>query len=364
MNKKHFYWLSLLLFAVTLGACSSNQTETSSSESVQQGTSNLREKPYREEQFLLGTYTRLSVYDEGKEAALAPAFARIKDLGDRITINEPGSEIDKINEKAGIEPVKVSSDIYYLVKTAKEYSVESQGAFNLVIGAITQLWRIGFDDARKPSQAEIDQALTKLDYNKVQLDDQNETVYLEEKGMIMDLGAIAKGYIADEIAKVLRQEGVTSGIVDLGGNILVIGHSFRGPDQKWNIGIQDPNTARGTVIGSVQGADKTVVTSGVYERYLEVDGNKYHHIFDTKTGYPVDNDLASVSILTEHSIDGDALTTMLFAKGLEEGMRFVEEQAPKGTDAIFITHEGKVYITSGLADNFKLDAESGYEMAK
>lgn len=346
-----------------LGACSSEPPQTSASESAQE-ESHLREKPYREEQFLLGTYTRLSVYDEGKEAALAPAFARIKDLGDRITINEPGSEIDKINENAGIEPVKVSSDIYYLVKTAKEYSVESKGAFNLVIGAITQLWRIGFDDARKPSQAEIDEALTKIDYNKVQLNDQKETVFLEEKGMIIDLGAIAKGYIADEVATVLRNEGVTSGIVDLGGNILVIGHSFRGSNQKWNIGIQDPNTARGTVIGTVQGADKTVVTSGVYERFLEVDGKTYHHIFDTKTGYPVDNELASVSILTDHSIDGDALTTMLFAKGLEEGMRFVEEQTPKGTDAIFITHEGQVYTTSGLKDHFKLDPDSGYEMAK
>lgn len=363
MNKKRFHWLGLFLLVLVLGACGTGKSKTNTSESTQT-PANLRDKPYREEQFLLGTYTRLSVYDEGKEDALAPAFARIKDLGDRITINEPGSEIDQINEKAGIEPVQVSPDIYLLVKTAKEYSIKSEGAFNLAIGAITQLWRIGFDDARKPSQAEIDQALTKIDYNKVQLDDEKQTVFLEEEGMIIDLGAIAKGYIADEVAKVLRQEGVTSGIVDLGGNILVIGHSYRGADQEWNIGIQDPNTARGTTIGTIQEADKTVVTSGIYERFLELDGQKYHHIFDTATGYPVENELASVSVVTDHSIDGDALTTMLFAKGLEEGIRFVEEQTPEGTDAIFITHEGQVYVTSGLQEEFKLDSESGYQMAK
>lgn len=358
MNKKRFLWFVPLLFIFILGACGADKTGDSST-----NTPNLLDKPYRDEKFLLGTYTRISVYDEGKDAALAPAFARIKDLGDRITINESGSEIDAVNEKAGIEPVKVSSDMYHLVKTAKEYSVSSDGAFNLVIGAITQLWRIGFDDARKPSQAEIDEALTKLDYNKVQLDDANETIFLEEKGMIIDLGAIAKGYIADETASVLRKEGVTSAIVDLGGNVLVVGHSYRGPDKKWTIGIQDPNTARGTIIGSVEGVDKTVVTSGIYERYLDVDGKRYHHLFDTKTGYPVDNELASVSILTEHSIDGDALTTVLFSKGLEEGMKYVEEQTGEGTDAIFITRDGKVYITSGLKDNFKLDEESEFEMA-
>lgn len=362
MKKRIVLLVAVATLGLSLSACSKKQATTSSDQP--EIAAGMRSDPYRQEEFLLGTYTRLSVYNEGKKEALTPAFAKMRELGDKITINESGSEIDAINEKAGIEPVVVSADVYDLVKTAKEYSVQSKGAFNLVIGAITQLWRIGFDDARKPSQAEIDEALTKLDYNKVQLNDEAKSVYLEEPGMIIDLGAIAKGYIADEVADVLKKEGVTSGIVDLGGNILVIGHSYRGDDKPWNVGIQDPNDARGTVIGSVEVTDKTVVTSGIYERYLELDGVKYHHLFDTKTGYPVDNDLASVSVITEHSMDGDALTTLIFAKGLEEGIKFVEEQAPTGTQAIFITHEGKVYVTKGLKENFKLNPDSEYQMAE
>lgn len=362
MNKKVIRMIALFFMTALIGACGSQEKEsTNESSTIAKG---LRKDPYAQEQFLLGTYTRIRVYDEGKKEALTPAFERIKVLGDKITINEHGSEIDAVNENAGIQPVKVSPEIYQLVKKAKEYSVESEGAFNLVIGGITQLWRIGFDDARKPSQAEIDQALKTLNYNKVQLDDTNQTVYLEEKGMIIDLGAIAKGYIADEVGIVLREEGVTSGIIDLGGNVLVIGHSNRGADQPWKIGIQDPNDARGSVIGSIEEMDKSVVTSGIYERYLELDGEKYHHIFDTKTGYPVDNDVASVSIITDHSIDGDALTTLVFAKGIEAGLKFVEEKTPKGTDAIFISHEGKVYVTSGIKETFELNPDSDYQMAE
>jgi thiamine biosynthesis lipoprotein len=168
--------------------------------------------------------------------------------------------------------------------------VDSNGGYNMAIGAITQLWRIGFDDARKPEQSEIDEALKHIDYHKVTFNDVDKSVYLEEKGMIIDLGAIAKGYIADEAANVLKENGVTSAIVDLGGNILVVGHSWRGENEDWNVGIQDPNNARGTILGSIKESNKTVVTSGIYERYLEVDGEKYHHIFDSKTGYPYDND--------------------------------------------------------------------------
>lgn len=362
MNKKVVGILTLLFMIPLMVACGSQQeSQTSETSTTAPG---LRKEPYAQEQFLLGTYTRIRVYDEGKEAAMTPAFERIKELGDKITINEPDSEIDEINENAGIQPVKVSPEIYQLVKRAKEYSVESEGAFNLVIGGITQLWRIGFDDARKPSDEEIQQALTTLDYQKVQLDDENETVYLEEKGMIIDLGAIAKGYIADEVATILRNEGVTSAIIDLGGNILVLGHSNRGVDQPWKIGIQDPNDARGSIIGSIEETDKTVVTSGVYERYLELDGVKYHHIFDTQTGYPIENDVASVSIITDHSIDGDALTTLVFAKGIEKGLAFVEENTPEGTDAIFISRDGEVYVTSGIKDTFELSAESDYRMAE
>ncbi|HCS93169.1 MAG: FAD:protein FMN transferase [Bavariicoccus seileri] len=359
------YKLKTLLFIVitivAMTGCDAKTNDTNSDSQTEPAEGLLKE-PYSDEQYLLGTYVRIRVYDENKEDALEPAFERISDLGDRITINQKGSEIDEINANAGEKPVKVSDDIYHLLKVAYDYSVESNGGFNMAIGAITQLWRIGFDDARKPEQAEIDEALKHVDYRKVQFDDQNQTVYLEDKGMIIDLGAIAKGYIADVAVKVLKDQGVTSAIVDLGGNIFVVGHSWRGKNEDWNVGIQDPNSERGAILGSIKEADKTVVTSGIYERYLNVDGHKYHHIFDSKTGYPYENDLASVTVITAKSIDGDGLTTVAFDKGVKEGLEFIENETDPETQAIFVTKEGVVYVTDGITDTFKLDESSDYKM--
>lgn len=364
MKKKFTLFLVAAAIIGSLAACSDkeNQGSENTESSEVAAAAGLRQDPYAQEDFLLGTYIRLRVYDEGKEDALQPAFDRIAELGDKITINQAGSEIDKINEQAGVESVEVSEDIYDLLKHAYQYSEESDGGYNMAIGAITQLWRIGFDDARKPEQSEIDEALEHIDYRKIQFNDAEQSVYLEDEKMIIDLGAIAKGYIADEVVKVLEEQGVTSAIIDLGGNIFVMGHSWRGANEDWNVGIQDPNNNRGTILGSIKESDKTIVTSGIYERFLEVDGERYHHIFDSKTGYPYDNDIASVTVITDKSIDGDGLTTVIFDKGVTEGLAYIEEETPEGTDAIFVTKEGRVYVTEAIQETFVLDENSGYEM--
>ncbi len=360
MRKKLLFSLITLgISFMVLTGCTNSAKKTTTESSA---STKILKDPYSDEQFLLGTYVRIRVYDEGKEAALKPAFDRVKKLGDKITINQKGSEIDEVNEQAGIKPVKVSDDVYTLVKRAYEYSQDSQGGFDMAIGAITQLWRIGFDDARKPSQEEIDQALKLVDYHKIELNDQEKTVYLKEKGMIIDLGAIAKGYITDEVVKVLKKQGVTTAIVDLGGNVYVLGHSPRGENQDWTVGIQDPNMARGSVLGSIKERNKTLVTSGIYERYLEVDGKKYHHLFDPKTGYPFDNDIASVTIITDKSIDGDGLSTAVFSMGVKKGLEYVESELNNGTEAIFVTKDDKVYVTDPIKDTFKLSEDSHYTM--
>ncbi|EGP5555025.1 FAD:protein FMN transferase [Enterococcus faecium] len=360
MRKKLLFSLITLgiSFMVLTGCTDSAKNTTTESTA----STKILKDPYSDEQFLLGTYVRIRVYDEGKESALKPAFDRVKELGDKITINQKGSEIDEVNEQAGIKPVKVSDDVYTLVKRSYEYSQDSQGGFDMAIGAITQLWRIGFDDARKPSQEEIDQALKLVDYHKIELNDKEKTVYLKEKGMIIDLGAIAKGYITDEVVKVLKKQGVTTAIVDLGGNVYVLGHSPRGENQDWTVGIQDPNMARGSVLGSIKERNKTLVTSGIYERYLEVDGKKYHHLFDPKTGYPFDNDIASVTIITDKSIDGDGLSTAVFSMGVKKGLEYVESELNNGTEAIFVTKDDKVYVTDPIKDTFKLSEDSHYTM--
>lgn len=340
----------LVVLTLVIAGCSGNQKEEAK----------VNKDPYSKQELLLGTYVQIRIYDDGKEDVLDKAFDRIKELGDKITVNEEGSEVDAINEKAGIEPVKVSDDVYTLLKRAYEYSEDSSGGFDMAIGPITQLWHIGFDDARKPEQEEIDQALKLVDYHKVVLDDKEKTAYLEEKGMQLDLGAIAKGYITDEVVKVLKDNGVTTAIIDLGGNVYVLGHSPRGEDEDWNVGIQDPNKARNTVIGTVKERNKTLVTSGIYERYLKVNGETYHHLFDPKTGYPFDNDIAGVTIITNKSIDGDGLSTAVFSMGVKNGLEYVE--GLEDVDAIFVTKEDKVYVSKDIEDTFVLGEDSGYTM--
>lgn len=226
---------------------------------------------------------------------------------------------------------------------------------------ITSLWRIGFPDAHKPTQKQIDERLPLVNYHNVKFNDAKRTVYLTKKNMKLDLGGIAKGYITDQVKKVLVKDGVTSAIIDLGGNVYVLGPSPTN-HSNWTVGIQDPRKSRGTAIGSIPEMNKTIVTSGIYERYLKVGKTVYSHLMDPKTGYPFQNNLMGVSIVTKNSVDGDALSTATFDKGLKKGYQYIEHK--KDTDAIFITKDKKVYITSGLKNKFKLFKDSGYKLAK
>ena len=189
-----------------------------------------------------------------------------------------------------------------------------------------------------------------VDYKKLSLNKKNLTAKLEEEGMKVDLGAIAKGYAADEVARVLKESGVEHAIVNLGGNIMTLGGNPNG--NPWRIGIQDPFNPRGDFLGVVFVKDQTVVTSGTYERYFEENGKKYHHILNPATGYPIENNLHSVSIITDKSIDGDGLSTAALLIGLEEGVKLIESL--EHVEAIFITSDKKVYISSGLKNNFKI----------
>lgn len=356
-------WKKLLLIpmvAVTLTACGDKKEESSPKQVTDKQGVVLNKEPYAEQQFLMGTYVKIQIFDEGKQDVLDKGFDRIKELDKKITVNQKGSEVDDINQKAGIEPVKVSDDVYDLIKDSIYYSKDSDGGFDLSIGPITQLWHIGFDDARKPEQEEIDKALTFVDYQKVILNDEEKSVFLPEKGMELDLGAIAKGYITDEAVDVLKENGVTSGIVDLGGNVYVLGDNPKSEDGTWRVGIQDPNEVRNTIVGTVREKNKTLVTSGIYERNLEVDGDVYHHLFDSRTGYPFDNEIAGVTIVADKSIAGDGLSTGVFAKGVKEGMAYVDSL--EGVDAIFVTKDDHIYVSSGLTDNFELNTDSPYEL--
>ncbi len=230
------------------------------------------------------------------------------------------------------------------------FSEESKGGYDLTIGPLVKLWSIGLPEAKVPTKEEIDAVKSQIDYSKVIMNDETKEVFLSEENMAIDLGSIAKGYAADEIVKMLKTEGVEQAIVDLGGNIYAMGKKNNESD--WKIGIQNPFDNRGNVVGTIEVHDKTVVTSGIYERYIEKDGVKYHHILNPKTGYPYESEIAGVSIISDKSIDGDALSTLIFTKGIEEGVKFLNEI--DSVEAIFISKDKKVYLTSGMKDKFKL----------
>lgn len=345
--------LLVLMLVVPMSACS-----TQSKKEAEPKTQ-LTTTPTEDTQFLMGTVCTIKIYNKKKSKALEDGFDRIKELADKITVNQKGSEVDKINAQAGIKPVKVSKDVFDLCQKAYYYSQNSDDSFDMAIGPITSLWRIGFPDARKPSQKEISARLPLVDYHQVVLNADKQTVYLKKKGMKLDLGGIAKGFITDQVKQVLQKDGVTSAIIDLGGNVYVLGVSPTN-HSNWTVGIQDPKRSRGTAIGSLPEMNKTIVTSGIYERYLKVGKTVYSHLMNPKTGYPFQNNLMGVSIITKNSVDGDALSTATFDKGLKKGYQYIE--AKKGTDAIFITKDRKVYVTSGLKDKFKLFKDSGYKL--
>lgn len=331
----------LALILIFLSACGRNASKQT-----------LLQQPYEDTEFLMGTYVTLRIYDEEKEAIIEKGFNRVKNLADRLSGETQESEITAINQAAGKNPVVLSEDVYDLVKYAAEYTAESKGEFDYTIGPITDLWRIGFDDARKPEPVEIDEALQLVDYKSVELDDEERSVFLKKEGMMLDLGAIAKGYMADEIHELFEEEGVTTAIIDLGGNVFVMGGSPSREGEFWNVGVQDPFGNRGESIGSTKQTNRSIVTSGIYERYLEVDGKLYHHLMDPDVGYPFENEIAGISIISEKSVDGDALSTLVFGLGLEAGLEYVNQR--EGVEAVFISKDKNIYLSDGLKDNFEL----------
>lgn len=337
----------LLSLCLVLIACSTHKRD-------------LRSKPYVKEVFTMGTYVKITSYDKGHEKDVASALAIAKDYDKKTSVNQSGSELDEVNDQAGIKPVKVSKSVYKLLKEAYDYS-DKQTGFDMMIGAISSLWHIGFDDARKPSQSEIDQSLPLVSHRLIKFDDKKQTVYITQKGAKIDLGAITKGYVSDRMTDYLKEHGVTTAIVDLGSSSLsLIGHSYRGDNEPWTIGIKDPNKEVSTQVGLLEAQDESVSTSGIYERFLKVDGKIYPHLLDPKTGYPFDNDIQSVTIVSKKGVDGDALSTTIFSLGTKKGYEFVEQH--KNIEAIFVDKDNKVYVSKNLKERFEIDKKSEYQL--
>ncbi|WP_455381625.1 FAD:protein FMN transferase [Salinispira pacifica] len=307
-------------------------------------------KPVSQTELLLGTTITITVYDHVDRSVIDKAFARVRDIHNRMTTEGDQSEVVQINREAGIKPVQVTPDVFEVIKTALDFSRLTDGAFDITVGPIVKLWGIGTDHEQLPPKKDIEALLPLVNWRWVKLNEADHSVYLEKRGMGIDLGGIAKGYAADEAKRILAQGGVKHAILDFGGNILVMGTKPDGSN--WRIGIQTPFKTRGSFLGIVTTADRSVVTSGPYERYFMKDGTMYHHIIDPKTGYPVQRHLTSTTIYSGVSMICDGLSTSVFVMGLQNGAALIRQL--KGVDAIFVTDQDKVYYTSGLDGTFEI----------
>ena len=270
----------------------------------------------------------------------------------RFSANDADSELMVINDNSSIAPVTVHPDLFDLIAISKKHSLATPSNLNIAIGPLVQSWRIGFDDARVPSPQKIQKALALSKPENIILDATKQSVFLSQKGMKIDLGALAKGYIADKIMDYLKSEKVTSAMINLGGNVLVYGDNPRNDKGIWRIGIQNPQKPRGKHIGILTLKNQSVVTSGIYERRLKVGNKEYHHIFDQKTGYPIDTEMASLTILSELSVDCEIWTTRLFGLPVMQALATI--QATPRIEGILITKDNRLALTNGLRSNFQL----------
>lgn len=306
--------------------------------------------------FYFDTIITITLYGTDDASSIDQCFAMAKEYEQKFSNTIEDSEISKINA-AGGEYVTVSDDTARLLADAIGYGDISRGKFDVTIGGLSDLWNISeiaknletedneSDSSVLPAQKEIERELSHVDYRNVEI--RGNQVRLKDPEAKLDVGGIAKGFIADQMREYLTKQGITEGVISLGGNVLTLGPKQSG--DSYTIGIQKPFADTGTAMASLSVKNASVVTSGIYERYFRVGGKLYHHILDTQTGYPVNNHLVQVTIISEKSMDGDALSTACFALGEEKGMELIENT--KGAEALFLTDDGKLHTSTGISEN-------------
>ncbi|CAM8140481.1 MULTISPECIES: FAD:protein FMN transferase [Enterobacter] len=287
---------------------------------------------------LMGSPILLKLFSHD-EALASRVFRLIKQYEDLLTVNRARSQVMDINHAAGQHPVVVSRAVFELIRCAKAASLFQDSAFNLAIGPLVKRWKIGFQGDSVPPADEIAALLEITHPEDVILDEARSSVFLTRAGMEIDLGAIAKGYIADRVRDYLHKEGTERGLINLGGNVQTLGS----PEGGWSVGLKKPFTGE-ALIGAMTVENRSVVTSGTYERYFEQNGRRYHHILDPRTGYPLDNELDSVTIISKDSIDGDIWTTLMYGMGVEKGCAVLRSRPD--IEAIFVTKTKEVAISS------------------
>lgn len=302
------------------------------------------------EVFAMDTYMTLKAYGADGEEALDEAIEEIQRLDALWSVGNTESEIAKLNQK---KTEKVSKETIQLIQCAKKVSKETEGAFDITIYPFMELWGFPSQNYQVPSEAEIKEILdSNIGMDKVMVDEKNQEITLKDEAQI-DLGGIAKGYTSEQVARILKRHDIEHGVISLGGNVQAIGKKIDG--SRWKVGIQPPKDDM-EMIGTYESCNEAVITSGGYERYFEEDGKTYHHILDPDTGKPSNQDLISVTAISEDGMLADCLSTTLFVMGKEKAEEYWKSNREK-FQMILIDEGEKIYITEGMRDYFSSDYE-------
>lgn len=300
--------------------------------------------PLTASNFLLNTIVSVTLYDRGTEETLQACFDICREYEQKLSRTVESSEISRLNQATEF-PFTVSEDTAALLGRALYFSELSGGAFDLAVAPLTSIWDFTSAEPVKPSDEAISEAIRHIDYQNVRIDGCD--VFFSDPATAVDLGAIAKGYIADRIKDYLVSQGVGSAIINLGGNVLCVGSKPDGSG--FRIGLQKPFENRNETISIVEIHGRSVVSSGIYERYFKQDGVLYHHILNPDTGYPYETDLIAVTIISDTSVDGDGLSTTCFALGLEKGLELINSLPD--VDAVFITDDYVLHYSEDFAEH-------------
>lgn len=351
--------LCCMLASSALCACQPEQKSDSNgsivseqTESQEKQSEEAAQEEYTEDVFAMDTYMTLTAYGEHAQEAVKAGIQEIERLDALWSTGNENSEIAAINRDGG---GVLSDETLYLVNRALELYESTEGAFDISIYPVMDLWGFTTGDFSVPTESELQQTMALVGADRLQIktdDETGESTLSMEKGMQIDLGGIAKGYTSGRVMDIFREYGVTSAIINLGGNVFVLGNKTDG--SKWKVGIQDPEDETAS-LGGIAISNKAVITSGGYERYFEDEdtGIKYHHIIDPKTGSSANNGLISVTIISEDGTLADGLSTSLFVMGTEDAVTYCEEHCETdGFDVIMETESGEIYITDDLVEDF------------
>lgn len=339
--------LPLLLSGLVCCGCTADMETSGDSETT---TTASDDTAVSRDIFAMDTYMQLTAYGVNAETAVADAVTYIEQMDAMLSTGTETSEIAMLNANG---EATLSPDAAAIMQRAIALSQDTDGAFNPLMYPIMQAWGFPTKEFRVPEQTELQQLLLLTNLDNLQFDAETGETSFAVDGMEVDFGGIAKGYTSAKISKIFKEDGVTSGIITLGGNVQAIGTKTDGSN--WRVAIQNPDEDA-EFLGVLETSDRAVITSGGYERYFEQDGVTYHHIIDPETGMPAESGLTSVTIVSEDGTLADGLSTALFVMGLEKATAYW--QAHSDTfDAIFLTDDQTLYVTEGIRDAFS----SSYE---